>query len=336
MRLPDYKIQDINVQSTIPWNIEQINAPSFWIHSQGEGVNIAIIDTGLDVNHPEFRDCVLTTQNFTGKGGNTDVTDNDGHGTHVAGIIAGKTTGVAPEARIIPLKVFGDSKVNENIREAFKFVLDWNKRVSDEEKIIAVNCSFGGAIYDSLMAYYIRSLVSSGVAVIVAAGNSGDGNPETHEIFSYPAYIYEVITTGAMNQDGQFAGYSNSFDGIDLGAPGTKIYSAWPDGGYRLLSGTSMAAPHVTGAYALIAAMFRKREGRWPTTDEGESILFNHIRKVDIDPFLAGQGVLDLTYSSRKWPLYRVQLGAFYYESGAVTTQKRAIDANLSTYIVKY
>jgi major intracellular serine protease len=186
------------------------------------------------------------------------------------------------------------------------------------------------------MAYYIRTLTNSGVAVVVAAGNEGDGKPDTQEIFSYPAYIYEVITTGAVNQNGKAADYSNSFDGIDLAAPGTDIYSAWPGGGYKLLSGTSMAAPHVSGAYALLAALFRKREGRWPSTDEGEKILFRHIRQVPLDPLLVGRGMLDLNWETSRWPLYRVELGAFYRREEAKEMARKARENGFNVNITKY
>lgn len=339
MRLPPYIIHDIKTQAERPWNIEQVAAPSFWPQSKGGGAVVAIIDTGLDADHPEFAGRVFKPKNFTTI--NTGlVSDIVGHGTHVAGIIAGKTCGVAPEARIMPLKVFPDNPTDKNIglyiNDAFLHLLDYNRKASTADKVVVVNCSFGGEMYDPYMAYLIRRLTDTGVTVVVSAGNSGDGNPETYEVWSYPAYIWECLTVGAMNQDGTGAVYSNSFDGIDLAAPGTLIHSAWPGGGYNVISGTSMAAPHVTGAMALIYDAWREREGSWPTEEEAVKVLLKHIRKVPLDYRLVGDGLLDLTWSNLRWPLHRVQLGAFYNKANCDAMAENLRRKGLDTYKVKY
>ena len=298
--------QDYKPTSTIPWNISMINAPTFWNITKGGGRVIAIVDTGLDINHSEFTGRIYKPTNCTGVGAYNDVTPiSDYHGQHVAGIAAGATVGVAPEARIMPLKVFGGTDVSENIRNAFIKIIEHNKTCAIEDKVVAVNCSFGSASYDSGLAYNIRTLVSDGVVVCVAAGNSGDGKAETEEIFSYPAYISEVVTIASINQDGNIANYSNSFDGIDISAPGTYIYSAWKDGGYTTLSGTSMAAPHAVGVVALLADKFYLDNGRLPMEGEMDNIcpfypqangaLFKHIKNINIDDRLIGMGILDLS-----------------------------------------
>jgi len=235
----------------------------------------------------------------------------------------------------MPLKVFGEGGDGMQFQDAFRYILDWNDKAAEKDKVVAVNCSWGGP-YDAILHFLIRQLVESGVGVIVSAGNAGDGNPETNEIFSWPGFLYEPITVGATNQDGQPAGYSSSYDGIDVGAPGTLIYSAWPGGGYRLLSGTSMAAPHVTAAYALICAAFMQREGRYPTSDEAEGVMFKHIRKVALDDAFVGQGILDLTYATKRWPLHRVQVGAYYNEDNADIAKDKIEAAGFPAYKVKY
>lgn len=330
MSLFPYKIQNVDPQAEIPWNITQVNVPSFWVKTKGSGVVVAVVDTGLDFSHPEFAGRIVSPYNFT-----TDTSDDvEGHGTHVSGIIAGKTSGIAPEARIMPLKVFGNSN-GFQFQDAMRYILEYNKTAPVQDKVIAVNCSWGGS-YDAVLHYLIRELVESGVGVIASAGNSGDGKPDTEEIFNCPGFLWEPITVGATDQDGQPAGYSSSYDGIDIGAPGTLIYSAWPGGGYKLLSGTSMAAPHVTGAYALICAAFMAREGKYPTSDEAESILFKHIRKVQVDSRFVGGGILDLTYETKRWPLYHVQSGAFFYPEGAEKLKSQVAAAGFSTFVTKY
>lgn len=329
MRLFPYRAQRIEPQQQTPWNIAMVSAPSFWQYTKGDGVVVAVIDTGLDVNHPEFAGRVYKPHNFTRE----TAADTEGHGTHVAGIIAGTGTGIAPGCRIMPLKVFGEAN-GFQFQDAFRYILEHNETASDDDRVVVVNCSWGGP-YDPVVHWMIRRLNSEGVAVICSAGNAGDGDPTTVEFFNWPGSLWEPVTVGAVNQDGQPAGYSSSFDGIDLGAPGTDIYSAWPGGGYRLLSGTSMAAPHVTGALALIYAAWRKRESRWPTVDEAEKVLFKHVKKVSVDPNFVGEGLLDLTWEFKRWPLYHVQIGAYYYEDNAEQVQRR-VGELFSTYVVKY
>ena len=336
MKLNPYELQVIKPQQGIPWNIQQVNAPSFWPNSRGGGAVVAVVDTGIDSNHPELKGRILLTKNFTEEGLSGDSFDREGHGTHVAGTIAGANCGIGPELRIMALKVFGDSKVDENIIDAFNFIYHWNETCAPADNVVAVNCSFGAGYYDPRMAFAIRRLVNSGVAVVCAAGNSGDGNPDTSEVFSFPAYIHEVVTTGAVTKDGSIAIYSNSFDGVDLAAPGTDVYSCWPGGGYAILSGTSMATPHITGAIALIYDAWRRREGSYPTEEQAVGVLMKHVKASSLRKELVGAGILDLSWASKKWPLWRVQMGAYYNKSGAEATSKLVQQAGFQTYLTKY
>lgn len=282
--------------STIPWNIQMINAPTLWNITKGGGKVIAVVDTGLDINHPEFVGRIYKPTNCTGIGAYNDVKPiEDYHGQHVAGIAAGTTVGVAPEARIMPIKVFGGRDVGQAIRDAFIKIIEHNRTCDPIDKVVAINCSFGSANYDSWLAYNIRTLVTDGVVIVASAGNSGDGNSETHEIFSYPAYIFEVLTTGSVNQDETIANYSNSFDGIDVVAPGSYIYSAWKNNGYTTLSGTSMSAPHITGTCALLADIFYQKYDYMPLEGDLETELFGRIKHIEGDNRLFGRGILDLS-----------------------------------------
>lgn len=330
-----YELAEVKPSADIPINLNQINASSFWSKSMGDGALGVVIDTGMDVKHPEFSGRIVEPANFTKQGAYNDVSDYECHGTHVAGIVSGSTKGVAPKSRIMPIKVFGPAD-GFQFQEAFKYIYDYNKHAPEEDRVLAINCSWGGP-YDPVVHYLIRELVESGVAVFVAAGNQGDGDPETSECFTWPGFLYEVVTVGALDLTGKNpAAFSSSYEGIDLAAPGTGIVSAWPGGGFKALSGTSMAAPHCTGAYLAICKAFRDREGRWPTEEEGVSILLKHTRKVSVNHRFIGEGLLDLTWHNTRWPLYRVQMGAYYNRSGADSMAEKAKASAFSTYVVKY
>jgi subtilisin family serine protease len=334
MRLfPYIQTEAITIQD-IPWNITQVNAPSFWTKTKGNGIVVATVDTGLDISHSEFTGRIINPKNFTTTGG-ISVVDSEGHGTHVAGIIGGKTVGIAPECRIMPLKVF-PSTTSLEFENAFRYILEYNEIATEEDKVRVVNCSWGSTVCDTMLSYLIRRLIDSGVTVVVSAGNSGDGNADTSEIWNYPGYLWEVITSAAINKDNTIATYSSSYDGIDLASPGTEIYSSWPGGGYKLLSGTSMSAPHISAACALIYAAWKIRESSYPTAEQVEDVLFKHVKKVDLVEELVGYGVLDLTWKNTNWPLYHIQTGAYYNRSGAETLLTQVKNAGFSTYMIKY
>lgn len=308
----DYRPLD----DAVPWNVSLINALTPWPEVVGQAPVIAVVDTGADIEHPALKDRIFNPINFTSDGPSYDVTDYQGHGTHITGTIAGEGVGCYPGARIMPVKAFAKKTSGWEFQDAFRAILKHNEKAPEADKVVAVNCSWGGG-YDPFLHYLIRRLVNQGTAVICSAGNAGDGDPETAEIFSWPAFLYEPITVGAVDSATLAAKYSSSYDGIDLAAPGSNIYSCWPGGGYKNLSGTSMAAPHVTALVARIYAAWKEREGHYPTTDEAESVLWRHVRKLDQDERLVGRGMADFTYDRKRWPLWRIQMGAYFYTDNA-------------------
>jgi major intracellular serine protease len=199
-----YEVQDVAPQQEIPWNVSLVNAPSFWQKTRGDGAIVAVVDTGIDAGHPEFEGRILHCQSFVKGSPNDDV----GHGCHVAAIIAGKTCGIAPEAKIIACKVFGEGN-GFQFQDAFRFLVQWNEEQGEENRIAAVNCSWGGP-YDAMIHYFIRKLIDQGTAVVCSAGNAGDGDPTTEEMFNWPGFLFEPVTVGAVNKDATAAKYSSS------------------------------------------------------------------------------------------------------------------------------
>lgn len=242
------------------WGIRRVNAPqsSEWINEPVE-VDIAILDTGADLKHPDL--CVHRARSFDPFEGTPD--DGNGHGTHVSGTAAarddnGIVVGVSPEARIWVVKVCNTFGIcfNDAIVAGVDFV------TQNAGEIDVANMSLGGggsdqphapndceAITGDAMHTAICKSVRAGVTYVVAAGNGSSDASGT-----VPAAYDEVITVSALNESDQAAGFSNFGPDVDLIAPGVNILSDWPGGGTNRLSGTSMASPHVAGGAGLYIA----------------------------------------------------------------------------------
>lgn len=250
------------VGEVLPDGVDRIDAEN--AHTSGEfgtGANVAVIDTGIDLDHPDLAGNVNLTlsRTFVSRGNTTSGGDDDhGHGSHVAGTIAAVAgngigvIGVAPGATLIALKVLdkrGKGR-SSDIIAALDFITGHNNGAPTYlDAIHVANCSFGGGGGDSNSAYRraFEACVASGCFIAVAAGNESD-DAANH----VPAAYDSVFTVSAMNPlSGDFASFSNFGSDIDIAAPGTGIYSTYKNGGYATGDGTSMASPHVAGAAAL-------------------------------------------------------------------------------------
>ena len=239
------------VQPNATWGIDRVDQVSLPLDKQyaytltGRGVNAVVIDTGVDRAHPAFGGRVAAGFNALSTGAVDDVTDNNGHGTHVAGTIASNTWGLAKQATIIPVRVC-DASGNCNDADIVKAV-DWvTKNVA---KPAVVNMSLGGPVDGTtdVLEAAMRASIASGITYVVAAGN------DSADACSYsPSRIAETITTGATSSNDRRSYFSNYGTCVDVFAPGSSITSARRNStGSTSMSGTSMASPHVAGAVAL-------------------------------------------------------------------------------------
>ncbi|MGN5653910.1 S8 family peptidase [Bacillus sp. Brlt_9] len=244
------------------YGIGVINAEAYWEEGyKGQGVNIAVIDSGCDF-HEELNRNIIDVYNLTTDDNSSPnvATDYYGHGTHVAGIIAATNDyhkiGIAPEANLIIIKVInanGGSNFQTLIR-GINLALSW--RGKNGEKIDIINLSLGSKKESEELRKAIEHATQHNIFVVTAAGNEGDGNEETDEK-SYPGYYEEVIQIGASDEEFRIAPFSNTNNTIDYLAPGDLIFSTYQNNTYETLSGTSMAAPHASGAIALLLSYYK-------------------------------------------------------------------------------
>lgn len=228
----------------IPWGIHRIGADQVWPQSTGEGVKIAVLDTGCDLFHPDLRDNLGEGKNILDP--HLPPFDDHGHGTHISGIIAAVknnfgVVGAAPKAKIYPVKVLnrhGEGYFADVIR-GLQWCLEHNIKI--------INLSFGSNAPSQALHEAIHQVTKKGAIVVAAAGNDG-----TRQSVDYPAAYPEVVAVGATHEKDGLAPFSSQGTEIKLVAPGTNILSTKSGGSFWRLSGTSMAAPHVSGAAALL------------------------------------------------------------------------------------
>ena len=223
------------------WHYNMINAPQAWTVTEGSpNVKIAVLDTGIDYNHPNLKNFVDLSLGKSFVGGS--VMDKQKHGTHVAGTIAsyGSVSGVMRNATLIPVKVLGDDGRGSNygIQQGILYAANIDADV--------INMSLGGGGFSKGMNEACETATNQGVTIVAATGNNSSSS------IGYPAAYDSVLAVGAVNQQKERAYFSQYGEGLDVMAPGFDIYSTIPNGGFTKLKGTSMATPHVAGVAGLI------------------------------------------------------------------------------------
>jgi len=240
---------------TLEWGVNRVDADLAWATSKGFGVNVAIIDTGIDKDHADLIDNLKGGVNFVSKSPAKPADpnkwdDDNGHGTHVAGIVAAVDNeigviGTAPEAYLWAVKVLdrnGSGYVSDVI-DGITWAMNNGMQV--------INMSLGTASDIQAMHDAVDAAYAAGVVIVAAAGNSGDGDGSTNEVI-YPAKYSSVIAVAATAVDDSTPSWSAEGEEVELAAPGVSIRSTWNDGLYNTISGTSMASPHVAGVVALM------------------------------------------------------------------------------------
>ena len=229
-----------------PWGIQRVKAPAVWSRATGAGVKVAVIDTGVDGTHPDLAANYAGGYNAVEPG--AEQKDDHGHGTHVAGTIAGSgnegkgALGVAPRARLYGIKVLNaeGGGTNAVIVDGIAWAVNNGMKV--------INMSLGGPS-SAVLRKAIQRANAAGVIIVAASGN----DPEAP--VSAPASYPESIAVSASTSKDGLADFSTTGPEVDFIAPGHEIVSTWPGGKYAKLSGTSMASPHVAGLAVLAVSL---------------------------------------------------------------------------------
>ncbi|MCM3602179.1 S8 family serine peptidase [Robertmurraya korlensis] len=267
-----------------PWNIYETNARESWNDGfTGAGVNVAVLDTGI-ASHKELTIAGgVSTVDYTNSW-----QDDNGHGTHVSGIIAAQPniasvngldiTGVAPGVNLFAVKVL-DKAGSGNLQDILEG-LDW----SITNGMDIVNLSIGTSEYSKLFEQMINKAYNSGIIIVAASGNDGLQNS-----VNYPAKFTNTIGVSSVNQSLNISNFSSTGNEVEFSAPGENIISTYKNGDYTIESGTSQATPHVTGMLALL-----KEKQPNVTNSELKTLLRNHTKDLGVtgrDPYY-GYGMI--------------------------------------------
>lgn len=272
---------------TLDWGVDRIDAEYVWTNSiyDGSGVNVAILDTGGDMDHPDL----------TWAGGYSvvhsdpnDFEDKVGHGTHCAGIVSANNNdfgvvGVAPNCDIYAVQI-SDSKfiLSQNVIAGIDWILGTHSDGDPGNDIQVVNMSFGGSYENPAEGAAMLEMYNAGILLFSSAGN-------TSGPVGYPAKYSYIVAVSASDQYDNFASFSSFGPEVELIAPGVRIYSTYKRGKYWPMSGTSMSCPMAVGA----AAVAMQRYPNY-THDQIRNLLNSTAEDIGLTAFQQGNGLVDV------------------------------------------
>ena len=294
-KLPKYFVEEVmaleEVNQRVGWSITAFDLPDTWKITQGEGVKIAVLDTGCDLDHPDLVENLLPGINFINIGQRPE--DDNQHGTHITGIIVAENNdigmvGVAPKAKVIPIKVLDSNGSGDfgTVAKGIRWAVDNGADI--------ISTSLGSPRPLLAIRKAVLYAESKGIPVFCAAGNAGN----TREIF-YPANYKETIAVGSIDENFDRSKFSCTGENLDFMAAGGKIFSTVPDNWYAFLSGTSMACPFAVGVAALCLAEKRKNGKNIVGAEAYRELFRQHVialKNLDFSnkKFYQGFGIIDV------------------------------------------
>lgn len=237
------------------WEINKLKIQNYWRYGMGEGIKVAVVDTGCDLDHPDLKGNLLENgKNFIDD--NDYPSDDNGHGSHVSGTIAAINNGVgivgvAPKAKILPIKAL-DGEGNGSLQAIVKGML-W----ACEQKVDIITMSLGTPSHSKDFHDVVKYVASKGILIFCAAGNSGYRNN-----IMYPARYPETISIAAIDSNFNRTSFSCAGNALDFLAPGHDILSCVPNDSYAKMSGTSMSNPFAVGCACLGFSALGKKLSR--------------------------------------------------------------------------
>jgi thermitase len=256
------------------WSMAKVQAPSAWDITTGSAsVTVAILDTGVDSSHPDLQGKVVASVNFSDS---ATVTDVNGHGTHLAGIVGAATNngqgvaGLGYNTAVMNVKVMGDNGTGGYgwVAQGVVWAADHGAKV--------INMSLGAQFGSSTLEDAINYAWNKGVVIVAAAGNDASSTP------FYPAAYPNVIAVASTDYNDHLAPSSDYGDWVDVAAPGGNIYSTLPNNRYASLSGTSVASPHVAGLAALVFTRVTDSDADGLLNDEVRTCIENNADNIGI------------------------------------------------------
>lgn len=262
------------------WEIKIFNVQEVWKKTKGKGIRVGVIDTGCDLDHPDLKNNIDQGINLVNP--KKDPIDDNGHGTHVSGTIAGEDNGigmvgVAPLTKILPIKAL-DAKGSGNNQNISKGII-W----AADNKCNFI-CMSLGSPYPSLeIEQAINYATKKGTIVFCAAGNSGEKSD-----IMYPAKFENTISIGAIDKNLERASFTCSGEELDFLSPGYDIVSCVPDNSYASMSGTSMSTPFAVGCASLLLSYNKQNKLEIPKTPQDYINIFKKNSKNLKNPKYAG------------------------------------------------
>ncbi|WP_435332490.1 S8 family peptidase [Haloarchaeobius sp. TZWWS8] len=271
---------------TEPWGIDRVDAEVAHANGEtGDGADIAIIDTGIDRGHPDLADNLGEGVSFQGGIQTNQWNDDNGHGTHCAGIAdavdnSQGVVGVSTNATLHAVKVMNAAGTGStsDIAKGIEWTADQGYDVGS----LSLGSSSGSETLKDAVSY----AADHGVFLSAAAGNDG----ECSDCVGYPAAYPECVAVSSTNQNDELSSFSSQGPEVEIAAPGSDIYSTYLAGSYNTLSGTSMACPHVSGAAAQLMA-------NGQTASEARSTLKSSAEDIGLSANESGAGLLDVAAS---------------------------------------
>lgn len=273
-------IASLDEDFDLDWGLKSIGVEDVWKFTKGKGIKVVVVDTGADLSHPDLEDKISGGIDFIKQTGIA--TDKNGHGTMVAGLIAGKRTGVAPDVELYIAK-----SLNEDGKGTARSIMDGiTFAININADIVCMSLGMQNEL-PNILKRKIETAHAKGITIVCPTGNLNNKKVD------YPAFMKEVVGVGGADSELKLAEFSNYGEGTDVIAPAVDILSTYKNGNYAKMSGTSFASALVTGAIALLMSAYREEGINLSPKDVKEIISSINESKSEDYPFFDFKKLID-------------------------------------------